>query len=73
MNDHDRLIDRQELQRLAKMSRASVFRKLKDGTLPAGFQLWDGPTAPRRWRLSEIRAWIESREQIQQAAGGEHE
>ena len=41
------------------MSRASVYRKMADGTFPKSFKIGDSMSA---WRVATIEAWIAERE-----------
>ena len=54
----DRLLRRQEVEKITGLSRSSIYRKIKDGDFPRPIRV--GPKAVR-WKLSEINAWIESR------------
>jgi len=42
------------------MSRASVYRKMADGTFPKSFKIGESMSA---WRVATIEAWIAEREQ----------
>ena len=41
------------------MSKASVYRKMADGTFPKSFKISEGISA---WRVATIEAWIADRE-----------
>mgnify|MGYP000703385464 CR=1 FL=1 len=42
------------------MSKASVYRKMAQGTVPKSFKIGDSMSA---WRVATIEAWIADREQ----------
>ena len=54
----DRLIKLQDVMAITAMSRASVFRRIRDASFPKGVQV--GPRAVR-WRESEVQRWIAER------------
>lgn len=60
MSDHncDRLITRREVEHLTGLSRSTIYERLRDGHFPASVSV--GPRSVR-WRLSEVRHWIETR------------
>jgi prophage regulatory protein len=50
---------RQELEKLFKVSRATIYRWVKSGHLPKPIQLGANMV---RWKASDIEAWMEERE-----------
>ena len=54
----DRLMRRREVERIAGLSRSSIYRLMQEGEFPKPVRV--GPAAVR-WRASDITAWIESR------------
>ena len=54
----DRLMRRREVERIAGLSRSSIYRLMQEGEFPKPVRV--GPTAVR-WRASDITAWLESR------------
>ena len=62
----DRLLTRGDVERLVSMSRASVYRRVRDGTFPAPLRI--GVRAVR-WRESEVERWIASRPRAAHGAG----
>ncbi len=55
---HHRLLGRREVERRLGLSRASVYRLIARGELPAPLRLTSRAV---RWPESEIEAWIASR------------
>jgi prophage regulatory protein len=47
-----------QLIEIVPMSKATIWRKLKDGTFPKPVKLGDRITA---WRLDQIEAWLAAR------------
>ena len=54
----DRLLRRQEVERITGLSRSSVYRLMQDGDFPRPVRV--GPAAVR-WSESDIATWMESR------------
>ena len=53
----DRLVTRDEVERLTGLGRSHVYRAMREGRFPEPLRV--GPKSVR-WRLSEIEAWIAS-------------
>ena len=49
---------RREVERLTRLSKASIYRKMRAGTFPLPPKLGEGAVA---WRAGEIHDWIASR------------
>lgn len=60
MADHncDRLITRHEVEHLTGLARSTIYERLKDGQFPPAVSVG---TRSVRWRLSDVRDWIETR------------
>ncbi|WP_091640079.1 helix-turn-helix transcriptional regulator [Aquisalimonas asiatica] len=60
MTDHycDRLLARREVEHLTGLPRSTLYERLREGAFPEAVSV--GPRAVR-WRLSDVREWIESR------------
>ena len=54
---NDRLMRRQDVEKVTGLSRSTIYRKMKDGTFPQSVDV-----KPRmvRWRESSIEAWMDS-------------
>ena len=50
-----------QLTKLIPMSKASVWRKVKDGTFPKPVKLGDRITA---WHMDDIEAWLAARHEV---------
>ena len=61
MEKIDRLIRMRELVGIVSMSRANIYRMVKEGKFPKWIKLAERTSA---WRLSEIEAWIKDREHV---------
>jgi prophage regulatory protein len=57
---NDRLVRRKELVKIVGYSASSIWRRCKDGSFPAAVRL--GPGSAVAWRLSEVEAWMNSRQ-----------
>ena len=55
---NDRLLRRREVEELTGLSRASIYRLIRDGRFPAPVRVSD---AAVRWKASDITIWIQSR------------
>lgn len=53
-----RLLTCAEVEHSVRLSRSSLYRKVREGTFPAPIQVGDRAI---RWREDEIAEWIESR------------
>ena len=53
-----RFLRRREVERLTRLSRASIYRKMRIGTFPLPVKLGERAVA---WRADEIHDWIASR------------
>ena len=53
-----RLLTCEEVEHRVRLSRSSLYRKIRKGTFPASIQIGERAV---RWREDEIVAWIESR------------
>ena len=47
-----------QLTGIIPMSKATIWRKLKDGTFPKPIKLGDRITA---WRMEDVQAWLDCR------------
>jgi prophage regulatory protein len=56
---YDRIVRMKELPEIVGYSRASIYRRIAEGTFVAPLRL--GPNTVG-WRLSTIQAWLESLE-----------
>ena len=54
----DRLLRRREVEELTGLSRASIYRLMRDDRFPLPVRVSDTAV---RWRASDINVWIESR------------
>ena len=57
MQEQERLIDFPEVARMTRLSKSSLYRRMREGVFP--LPLKAGPKAVR-WKASEILGWIES-------------
>jgi prophage regulatory protein len=57
MQQTDSLLRRKQVEELAAISRASIYRLIKAGKFPAPVALGTGSV---RWRLSDVTAWQQS-------------
>ena len=55
---NNRLLRRRDVERITSISRASIYRLMRDGRFPEPLKV--GPRAVR-WRESEINSWLEGR------------
>lgn len=55
-----RFLRRREVERLTRLSRTSIYRKMRAGTFPLPLKLGARAVA---WRADEIQEWIASRPQ----------
>ena len=53
-----RILRRRDVERLTRLSKASIYRKMRNGTFPLPLKLGERAVA---WRADEVHAWIESR------------
>lgn len=53
-----RILRRREVERLTRLSKASIYRKMQTGTFPLPLKLGERAVA---WRADEIHDWIASR------------
>ncbi len=53
-----RILRRREVERLTRLSKASIYRKMRSGTFPLPLKLGERAVA---WRADEIYEWIASR------------
>ena len=61
MEKIDRLVRMRELVGIVSMSRANIYRMVKQGKFPKWIKLAERTSA---WRLSEIEAWIKDKENV---------
>ena len=54
----DRLMRRQEVEKITGLGRSSIYRLMQKGDFPRPVRV--GPAAVR-WRESEVKAWVNSR------------
>jgi prophage regulatory protein len=55
----DFLLPLPEVMRRVGLGRTTIYDRVAAGTFPAPRKLGEHPSAPIRWRSSEIDAWIE--------------
>ena len=55
----DKLLRRHHVEGLTTLSRSTIYRMVADGSFPAPLQISERSV---RWRESEIREWLNSRE-----------
>jgi prophage regulatory protein len=60
-NEAERLIRLKELKKIVSYSATSIWRRCKDGTFPLPVRI--GPAAVA-WKMSEIEAWMSSRQSV---------
>lgn len=60
----ERIIRKSELSRMLGLSHPTIWRKVKDGELPAPIRLGKNSIG---WKLSEVNAWLDSRERVAEA------
>ena len=65
----ERLLRRREVEEIAGLSRASIYRLMKDGGFPLSIRV--SKTAVR-WKESDIYAWIQSRPVTTSEVGSTH-
>ena len=53
-----RMLRRREVERLTRLSRTSIYRKMRTGTFPLPLKLGVRAVA---WRADEVHEWIASR------------
>ena len=53
-----RILRRRDVERLTRLSKASIYRKMRTGTFPSPLKLGERAVA---WRADEIHKWIASR------------
>lgn len=58
----DRLVRLKELKTIVGYSSTSIWRRCKDGSFPHAVRL--GPGSAIAWRLSEVEAWMNSRQKV---------
>lgn len=61
LKNPERLIRLKELTKIVSYSATSIWRRYSEGTFPKPVRL--GPAAVA-WRLSEVEAWMNSRESV---------
>lgn len=54
------LMDVAELCEALRLSRATVWRKVRAGLIPPPKKFGSQPSSPCRWRTKEIVAWVEA-------------
>ena len=54
----DSLLRRREVERIAGVSRSSIYRLMQESDFPRPVRIGPGTV---RWKASDIEAWIESR------------
>lgn len=66
----DTIIRLPEVMRLVGLSRASIYRRMKQGTFPQQIQLSNSASRGGAvgWSLTEILAWIEANKNSRSAA-----
>ncbi|MDE2916620.1 MAG: AlpA family phage regulatory protein [Paracoccaceae bacterium] len=55
--DQDILLTRREVERLCRLSRSTLYRKMREGTFPVPLKVSERAV---RWRDSDIRAYVDS-------------
>ena len=58
LTDQDVLLTRREVERLCRLGRSTLYKKMRDGTFPVPLKVSERAV---RWRESEIRAYVDSR------------
>ncbi len=58
MTMSDRLLRRREVEKIAGMSRSTIYRLMQEGEFPRPVKVG---SAAVRWRASDITLWLESR------------
>ena len=58
LTDPDVLLTRREVERLCRLGRSTLYRKMRDGTSPVPLKVSERAV---RWRDSDIRAYVDSR------------
>ncbi|MCY4613801.1 MAG: AlpA family phage regulatory protein [Nitrospira sp.] len=56
--DQEVLLTRREVERLCRLGRSTLYRKMRDGTSPVPLKVSERAV---RWRDSDIRAYVDSR------------
>jgi len=56
--DQEVLLTRREVERLCRLGRSTLYRKMRDGTFPVPLKVSERAV---RWRDSDIRAYVDSR------------
>ena len=54
----DRLLRRQEVERIVGLGRSSIYRQMQAEDFPRSVKISRGAV---RWRASDIKAWMDSR------------
>lgn len=60
--ESQRIIRRQEVERLTGLTKPSIYAAMTAGTFPRSVQLSERSVG---WRLAEVLAWVESRPRVQ--------
>ena len=51
----DKLLRRTQVEEITALSRATIYRKIANGTFPAPVNIGGGV----RWKLSDIQSWMD--------------
>ena len=54
----DQLLTRREVEHRVRLSRSSLYRKMREGSFPCPIQIGERAV---RWQEAEVAAWIASR------------
>ena len=54
----DKLLRRTQIEAITALSRASIYRKISNGSFPSPVSL--GPGGGVRWKLSDIQSWMDA-------------
>ena len=54
----DKLLRRTQVEEITAISRATIYRKIANGSFPSPFSLGTGGGV--RWKLSEIQSWMDA-------------
>ena len=61
-----RILRTRDVLRITGISRSTLWRRIRDGSFPAGFRLGGRGSRCVGWREGDVLAWLESRERVGQ-------